>query len=179
VPPEFRPPKPKRDWRDRPVLSQQIKRPTDNLQHVFPGVLMFGAVAFVLLGILMSLATHRTDAQVAALRERGVPVTYVVSTCANGRISSACSGRFSYGGHTYDDSLSGALHRPGSGTHVAALTDPSNPGAYVYERSAVFGRQSVGHGSWWVGGLVSLVIAVLLGTVGARLELRRRRVSRK
>jgi hypothetical protein len=175
VPLEFRLPKSKSDWRDRPVLSKEIKRPTDNLQHVFPGVLMFGAVAFVLLGLLMSLATHRTDAQVNTLRARGVPVTYIVSTCANGRISSLCTGRFTYDQHTYDDSLSGAQHRPHSGSHVAALIDPKNPSAYVYERTAVLGHRSIGHNPWYVGGLVSLVLALILGTFGARLELRRRR----
>jgi hypothetical protein len=167
---EWRQPTSKSGWRDRPVLSQEIRRPTDNLRHIFPRLLLFGAVVFVALGILMALATHRTDAQVATLRTRGAPVTYIVSSCANGRISSLCTGRFTYHHHTYDDSLAGALHRPKSGAHVAALVDPSNPGAYVYERSAVLGRQSIGHNPWYLGGLVSLAIALIMAALGLRLS---------
>jgi len=171
--------RPKNNWSDRPILSQQIRRPTDNLQHAFPGVMILGAMVLVALGLLMSLASLRTDSQLATLRSKGAPVTYVVSTCANGRISSACSGHFTYRQHTYDDSLSGTEHRPRGGTHLAALINPQDPSAYVYVRSAVFGRQSIGHNPWFVGGLVSLVIALALGTMGIRLERRRRQLSQK
>ncbi len=175
MPRDFRPPPSRRDWSDRPILSKEIRRPTDNLQQIVPGVLIFGALIFVALGLVMSAATHRTDAQVSNLRSHGVPVTYSVSGCANGRISSACTGSFTYDHHTYDDSLSGTQHRPQKGTHLAALVDPKDPGAYVYVRSAVFGRRSMGHNPWYVGGLVSLAIAIILGTIGIRLERRRRR----
>jgi uncharacterized membrane protein len=177
MPRDFRPPPSRRDWTDRPVLSQQIKRPTDNLQQAFPRVLILGALILVVLGVVMSLAAHRTDAQVSTLRSHGVPVVYSVSGCANGRISSACTGSFSYAHHTYDDSLSGLQHRSKGGTRVAALVDPEHPSAYVYARGAVFGRQSIGRNQWYVGGLVSLTIAIILGTFGVRLEMRRRRQS--
>ena len=74
---------------DRPILSQQIRRPTDNLEQAIPGLLLVGAVALVALGIIMSMATYRTDSRISTLKSRGAPVTYVVSDCASRRISSA------------------------------------------------------------------------------------------
>jgi hypothetical protein len=153
--------------RDRPRWKQ-------NLRDQAPGLLMWGAIAAVALGTFMTIKTYRTDHQIAVLVQRGVPVTYHLSTCSGGSDGSTCVGSFMYHGSIYTEPIQGILNFPPNGSNVAAVIDPRAPGASVYVRSAVFGPNAAGRGSWLLGAVLLGALALGLAVLSRNLSVRRK-----
>lgn len=163
-----------RDRRQLPS-SQHIARPLDQQTHLIPALLIFGAVALVALGAVLSVAAHGKEQQVATLRRSGVPVTYVLRQCTSGRNGRQCSGSVTFHHHTYHEPISGSVHGSQSGTHVPALLDPTQPGSFVYARSSIFGPGADNYRNWYVGGLVSAALAVGLSAIAWLMMGRRKK----
>lgn len=139
-----------------------------------PGLLLLGAIGAVILGTFMTVKTYRTDHQIAVLVQRGVPVTYHLSTCSGGNSGSTCVGSFRYHGTTYDEPIQGILNFPNDGANLAAVIDPKAPGAYVYVRSAVFGPNAAGRSSWLLGAVLLGALALGMAVFSRVLTVQRR-----
>jgi hypothetical protein len=143
-----------------------------NLRAAVPTLLALGAIAAVVLGTFMTVKTYRTDQQVKDLRHHGVLVTYEVATCTSGDNGLTCDGSFRFHGTVYTESISGILNEPNSGASLSAITDPKHPASYVYVRSAIYGPNAAGQGSWLLGavllGIVAIVMAVLSRTITSK-----------
>jgi hypothetical protein len=149
-----------------------------NLSTALPTLLALGAIAAVVLGTFMTIKTHRTDQQVSDLERYGVVVTYHVSACSSGSEGGlTCDGTFRFKGSTFSEDIEGILNQPADGADVAALVDPRQPGAYVYVRSAVFGPNAAGRGSWLVGAILLAILALAMALTSYRLTTKRRRIS--
>jgi hypothetical protein len=134
------------------------------------------AVAVVLValaalsGVLFTAGVDK-NAQITALRTRGVPVTVTVSGClgllggsGSNAAGYACQGTFTFDRHRYHDDIPGnSFERPGSTVH--AITDPDDP--TLLSTAALVATQRA---SWTVfllpGSL--LILFVLIGGVALR-----------
>jgi hypothetical protein len=140
--------------------------------------LALGAIAAVVLGTFMTIKTHRTDQQVSDLERYGVVVTYHISACSTSSQGGlTCDGTFRFKGSTFGEDIEGILNQPTDGADVAALVDPRDPGAFVYVRSAVYGPNAAGRGSWIVGAVLLGILALGMAFASYRLTTSRRKMS--
>ena len=137
-----------------------------------------GAIAAVVLGTFMTIKTHRTDQQVADLRQHGVSVIYRVSSCTSGQGGLTCNGSFRYHGTTHNEVISGILSSPNNGAKVSAIMDPSKPDSFVYVRNAIYGPNAAGQSSWLDGALVVGLLAAAMAIQAYRITAKRRHVVR-
>jgi hypothetical protein len=145
-----------------------------NLRAAVPTLFALGAIAAVVLGTFMTVKTYRTDQQVEDLRHHGVPVIYEVATCTSGDNGLTCDGNFRFHGTKYTESISGILNEPNSGASLSAITDPKHPESYVYVRSAIYGSNAAGRGSWLLGAVLLGIVAIGMAVLSRIITAKRR-----
>jgi hypothetical protein len=99
--------------------------------QVVVGIVM---AALAAVGIVFIVVGINKNNQINELKEHGVPVAYVVSKCLGelgGSGSNAagysCQGSYEIGGHRYVEALPGSSSIYAPGTHVPAVSVPSDP----------------------------------------------------
>jgi hypothetical protein len=158
-----------------PLGRQKPRKPgMENLRVAAPKLFALGAIAVVVLGTFMTIKTHRTDQQVADLRQHGVSVIYRVANCTTGQGGLSCTGAFRYQGTTHTEAISGILNSPNNGAKLSAIMDPSKPDSFVYVRSAIYGPDAAGQSSWLDGAVVVGLLAAAMAIQSYRITAQRR-----
>lgn len=135
-------------------------------------------LAVVLLGVCVALlvafaayygfAANRQSSDIAALRDRGVPVEATITGCV--AVSSGvgmgieywqCHGSYTLGGRTFNEPLNGSRGFVETGRVVAAVAVPGDPGL-LSTASSVRGRHS-STGSYIVSGVLGALAVVGAG----------------
>lgn len=133
-------------------------------------------VALTVVAVVLLVAGLHDNAQIDALRDHGRPVTVTVTGCmgllggsgSNGA-GYACTGSFTFDGHTYREAIPGMeLRNPGS--HVAAVAVAGDP-PLLSTRSAVASEHASAGVFLWPLVLLGFVAA---GVVAVVVAARRR-----
>jgi hypothetical protein len=132
-------------------------------------------IALAVLVVILFLAGAQKNAQIARLRQRGVPVEVTVTGClglmggsGSNLVGYQCRGTLTLDGHRYNEAIPGdALHRPG--TLLRAVTVPGDPALL-----STTGALATEHPSWRVF-IVPTMLLVILVLIAGAVVLRRRR----
>jgi hypothetical protein len=149
-------------------------------------------LAVVLAGICIALlvafaayygfAANRQSSNIAALRNRGVPVEATITGCV--AVSSGvgmgieywqCRGSYTLEGRTFNEQLNGSRSFVETGRVVAAVAVPGDPGL-LSTASSVRGRHN-STGSYIVSGVLGALAVVGAGGLLALRKSGRRRAS--
>ena len=138
-------------------------------------VLLVAALAAT--ATVLAVAGVDKNAEITALRSRGVPVEVTVTSCVglmggsgSNAAGYACRGTFRLGGRPYSDAIPGSsLRHPGEA--VRAVTDPGDP-ALLSTPGVLAGERA----SWRVFVLPGVLLLAAAAVVGTAL-LRRRRAA--